>query len=261
MAQRAAALAAQVCAAPAYISFAGRRCIVTGAARGIARVVAKNLHSLGASIVAVDILDDQLASLKGEIDCETVKVDLSDAAALTKAIEGIVAKGAVHHIVNAAGIAIFEPFFDQSIDNFDKIYAINVRAIEIITRVVTKDLAKQKAVGSIVNFSSQSSYFALPDHLAYSSSKAAVDHITRIQAFELGPYGIRVNAVNPTVVMTELAKKAWSEEGVAKMKESIPLRKLATEQDVADAVVWLLSDKASMVTGVTLPVDGGRTVC
>merc|ERR1719174_3250548 len=114
--------------------------------------------------------------------------------------------------------------------------------------------------GSVVHISSQSSTLPLADHLVYSSSKAAVDHMARIQALELGAHGIRVNTVRPTVVLTELAKKQWDSAALEVMKSQIPLRKLATPEDVAIAVSWLLSDEASMVTGSTLAVDGGRSM-
>ena len=87
-----------------------------------------------------------------------------------------------------------------------------------------------------------------------------VDHMARIQAFELGPYGIRVNTVRPTVVLTELVRKSWDPAGLEKMKRNIPLRRFAEPLDVAKAVGWLLSDDARLVTGVALPVDGGRSM-
>ena len=93
-----------------------------------------------------------------------------------------------------------------------------------------------------------------------SSSKAAVDHVARIQALEWGQHGVRVNSVRPTVVLTELAKKAWDADKLKMMQNQIPLRKLAEPQDVANAVAWLLSDHAGMVSGSSIPVDGGRAM-
>ena len=93
----------------------------------------------------------------------------------------------------------------------------------------------------------------------YSSSKAALEHVSRIQALELAEYGIRVNTVKPTVVLTELALKAWDPEKLEVMRQQIPLKKLATTEDVAGVVRWLLSDEAGMITGSAIAVDGGRT--
>merc|ERR1719253_1595300 len=111
--------------------------------------------------------------------------------------------------------------------------------------------------GAIVNISSQSSTVVVSEkHLAYSTSKAAVDHATRITSICLAKDKTRVNAVNPTVVRTELAIKAHSEEGLKAMAAKVPLGKICECDDVADSVLFLLSSRASMITGVTLPVDG-----
>jgi L-xylulose reductase len=129
-----------------------------------------------------------------------------------------------------------------------------------LTQALSYELKEKKMPGSIVHISSQSSTIALTEHLIYSSSKAAVDHVTRIQALELGPMNIRVNAVRPTVVLTELALANWKKDDLAKMEQSIPLKRVASTEEVASAVVFLLSDKANMITGVCLPVDGGRSM-
>ena len=110
----------------------------------------------------------------------------------------------------------------------------------------------------MVNVSSTGSKFGLRDHAAYCASKGALDQLTRVMALELGPHGIRVNAVNPTVVMTPMGKMAWGDPEKARpMLEEIPLGRFAEPIDVARAVAWLLSDEAAMIHGVTLPVDGG----
>lgn len=137
---------------------------------------------------------------------------------------------------------------------------VNYRALVLLTDAVAKALVAANKPGSVVHISSQSSTLPLADHLVYSSSKAAVDHVARIQAFELGPCGIRVNTVRPTVVLTELVRNSWSTEGLNRMKKNIPLRRFAEPRDVAKAVGWLLSDDARLVTGMALAVDGGRSM-
>merc|ERR1740121_875099 len=112
--------------------------------------------------------------------------------------------------------------------------------------------------GAVVNISSQSSTVVVSErHLCYSVSKAAIDHVTRSAAICLAKDNVRVNAVNPTVVRTELSIQAHGEEGLARMAEKVPLQRICEPHHVADAVLFLLSDRASMITGVTLPVDGG----
>jgi len=160
-------------------------------------------------------------------------------------------------LVNCAGVAIFQEFAAVTEDVWDMTMEVNAKAVFFLSQYFAKGMAK-KGSGSIVNISSQSSGIVVSTkHHCYSTSKAAVDHITRLSAISLAKSNIRVNAVNPTVVRTELAIKAHGEEGLKKMAAKIPLGKICECDDVADAVLFLLSDKASMITGVTLPVDGG----
>lgn len=129
-----------------------------------------------------------------------------------------------------------------------------------VTRLIAKNLLKNKAAGSIVNISSQASLIGLLHHSVYCASKGAVDAFTRAAALELGPYNIRVNCVNPTVIMTDMGKLGWSDPKVAvPMLEKIPLKRFGEVNEVVDTVLFLLSDKASLLTGVCLPVDGGYT--
>ncbi|MCA8163644.1 SDR family oxidoreductase, partial [Burkholderia cepacia] len=117
-----------------------------------------------------------------------------------------------------------------------------------------------QARGSIVNVSSQAALVGLPAHLGYCASKAAMDAITRVLCIELGPHGIRVNSVNPTVTLTPMAQFAWSDpEKRAPMLAAIPLGRFAEPDEVVEPILFLLSDAASMVSGVSLPIDGGYT--
>jgi NAD(P)-dependent dehydrogenase (short-subunit alcohol dehydrogenase family) len=113
-----------------------------------------------------------------------------------------------------------------------------------------------------VNVSSQAGLIALRGHVSYGASKAALDSITRVSALELGPYGIRVNSVNPTVIMTKMSAHYWGRPEVgAPYLAQMPLGRWATEEEVAKPIMFLLGDDAAMITGVTLPVDGGFTAC
>lgn len=137
--------------------------------------------------------------------------------------------------------------------NFVLLGAVNV------TRIVVEGMKKRK-YGSIVNNSSIAALFGLVDHLAYGASKGALDTITKVLAAELGPFNIRVNSVNPTVTWTEMAMAGWSDEAKrTRMMDKIPLQRFAEPKEVAQAIVFLLSDKASMLSGVILPIDGGQT--
>ena len=120
----------------------------------------------------------------------------------------------------------------------------------------------RKSGGAIVNLSSQAGLAALKDHLVYGAAKAAVDGLTRNMALEYGPHNIRTNSVNPTVTWTDMAKVGWSDPAVAAdMVSKIPLGRFAEPPEVVDAIMFLLSDKSSMVNGITLPIDGGFVAC
>ena len=147
---------------------------------------------------------------------------------------------------------------DTDIEVFDKVVAINTRGALLVTKHASRSMIRLGKGGSIVNVSSQASLVALPGHISYGSSKAALDNITRVGALELGGHGIRVNGVNPTVVMTPMSAWYWGREDVeTPFLEAMPLHRWATEDEIAAPVVFLLSDDASMITGVSLAVDGG----
>lgn len=238
------------------ITFNGRRALVTGAGSGIGRGIAIKLLKCNAKVVALDFNSQALDDLKKqypEIEIQTVDISKWNE---TKAVVQKVLP--IDLLVNSAGVGITNPFTKAQEAEFDKTFDINVKGLFNVTQCVVEDLLNRNAPGSIVNLSSQASQAALLDHTIYCASKGAVDAFTKCLALELGPKNIRVNTVNPTVVMTELGKKVWSapEKG-GPMLAKIPLGKFAEVEDVEDAVVFLLSDQAKMITGIHMPVDGG----
>ncbi|XP_002731193.1 L-xylulose reductase-like [Saccoglossus kowalevskii] len=236
--------------------FDGKRALVTGAGKGIGRDVAKELVKCGAVTYALSRTQSDLDSLKEEVpDIHTIAVDLADWDATQKAVESI---GPIDLLVNNAGINIPEPMLEIKKESYDSIMNINVRSCIQVSQIVAKTMVSRKCGGAIVNLSSQASMIALTNHAVYSASKASIDAITKNMAFELGPHKIRCNAVNPTVVLTELGKRSWSApERSGPLINRIPLRKFAEVEDVVNAVIFLLSDKAAMISGTCLPVDGG----
>jgi NAD(P)-dependent dehydrogenase (short-subunit alcohol dehydrogenase family) len=237
------------------IRFDGKRILVTGAGKGIGRDIARLLAACGAQVVALSRTREDLDSLAGEINCETITADIGDA---DQARAAAAQAGVVHMLVNNAGISIPESFLDTSPDSFDQTMAVNVRGAMIVSQVVARGMIDRGFGGAIVNVSSQASQASLADHTAYCASKGALDQLTRVMALELGPHNIRVNAVNPTVTMTPMGKMAWGDPARSgPMLAKIPLGRFADPIDVAHAVAFLLSEQAAMIHGATLPVDGG----
>jgi len=235
--------------------FYGQRALVTGAGKGIGRTTAKTLASYGAEVVALSRTQADLVSLSEEIDCQTTQADLSDAK---QARDAALSVGAIDLLVNNAGISILESFLDTSTEAFDKIMAVNVRAVLIVSQIVAKGMISKGNGGAIVNVSNQSSMRAIPDHTAYCASKGALDQLTRMMALELGPHQIRVNSVNPTVTLTPMGEMAWSDpKKSGPMLDRIPLQHFAKPIHLAEVIAFLLSERAHMIHGAILPIDGG----
>ena len=164
-------------------------------------------------------------------------------------------------VVNCGGFGgeIATPM-ETDISVFDKVISINARGALLVTKYASQSMVRLGKGGSIVNVSSQASLVALTGHVSYGASKAALDAITRVSALELGQYNIRVNSVNPTVVMTEMSAFYWGRPDIREpFLNAMPLGRWATEDEIAAPIVFLLSDGASMITGVSLPIDGGFT--
>ncbi|MGF6263564.1 NAD(P)-dependent dehydrogenase (short-subunit alcohol dehydrogenase family) [Paraburkholderia youngii] len=241
----------------ANFDFSGRSILVTGASSGIGRATVEALRASGASVVAAARNVNELARLAEETGCEPLKLDVSDEAAIDEAFASL---EPFDGLVNCAGIALLERAVDTTAASFDRVMAVNARGAVLVAKHVARGMLDAGRAGSIVNVSSQAALVALDDHLSYSASKAALDAVTRALCIELGPHGIRVNSVNPTVTLTPMAVLAWSNPVKRDPAlQAIPLRRFAESAEVAAPILFLLSDAASMVSGVCLPIDGGYT--
>eukprot|EP00756_Hemistasia_phaeocysticola_P003442 Hpha_TRINITY_DN12245_c0_g1::TRINITY_DN12245_c0_g1_i1::g.17095::m.17095/K03331/DCXR; L-xylulose reductase len=238
--------------------FAGKRCLVTGAGKGIGRAAALRISSLGADIVAVARTKGDLDSLAQEASTAVhpILVDVADAEAFKRVLQK--EAGPIDLLVNNAGIAQNAPFLDASAQDFDATLGVNSRGAMLAGQVAAASMIQRKVKGAIVNVSSQASMVGFKDHAAYCASKGALDQLTRVMALELGAHGIRTNAVNPTVVLTDMAKREWSDPVKAgPMLSKIPLGRFAEVDDVTDVIAFLLSDGAALVNGAIVPIDGG----
>ncbi len=235
--------------------FTGRKVLVTGASGGIGAATVRRLVGQGATVYAGGQDAAKLSKLADETGAEPVSFDLTSEDEIRTAVSGLDLWG----VVNCGGFGgeIATPQ-ETDIAVFDKVISINARGSLLVIKHVTPGMIAGGRGGSIVNVSSQASLVALSGHISYGSSKAALDNITRVSALELGRYNIRVNSVNPTVVMTEMSAYYWGRPDVGPpLLEQMPLGRWATEDEIAAPISFLLSDDASMITGVSLPIDGG----
>ncbi len=238
-------------------AFDGRPILVTGASGGIGGEIVRQLVAAGADVIASGRSEDALARLADGTGVRTLTFDLTSEDSIRDALEDLDVWG----VVNCGGYGgeIATPM-DTDIDVFDKVITINTRGTLLVTKYTSRSMIRLGNGGSIVNVSSQAGLVALGGHIAYGASKAAVDSITRVSALELGQYNIRVNSVNPTVVMTPMSAWYWGRPEIeGPFLSAMPLGRWATETEVAAPVVFLLSDGASMISGVSLPIDGGYT--
>lgn len=237
------------------MDFTGKRVIVTGAGKGIGRVIAEILTARGASVIALTRSAADVAALQKDLGCVAIQVDLADAEATRAAARAAIPADL---LVNCAGTTELQPFLETTVEAFDRLVAVNTRAPMIVAQEYARERIAAGKGGAIVNVSSVASFIGIPDHAAYCASKGGLDGLTRVMAKELAPKGIRVNAVNPTVTLTPMAVKAWSDpEKAAGMLNRIPVGRFAESADVAEVVLFLLSDEAAMVNGLAMPVDGG----
>ncbi len=237
----------------------GRTVLVTGASGGIGGAVVRQLLEAGASVIASGRSTAALDALAAQTGCGTLPFDLASEDSIRGALLGLELWG----VVNCGGFGgeIATPM-DTDIAVFDRVISINARGALLVTKYASQSMIRLGKGGSIVNVSSQASLVALSGHISYGASKAALDNITRVSALELGKHGIRVNSVNPTVVMTEMSASYWGRPDIGEaFLKQMPLHRWATEDEIAAPIVFLLGDGAAMISGVCLPIDGGFTCC
>jgi NAD(P)-dependent dehydrogenase (short-subunit alcohol dehydrogenase family) len=238
----------------------GRVCIVTGAAQGIGEACARRLAREGAPVVLADIDDARGQALAQELQGSYVHCDVGDKAQ----VDALVARamqvhGRIDVLVNNAGIFKAADFLDVSEADFDAVLRVNLKGSFLMGQAVAREMVKRGS-GTIVNMSSVNAVLAIPTIASYNVSKGGINQLTRVMALALADKGVRVNAVAPGTIATELAAKAvlTSEEAKTRIMMRTPMKRLGEPAEVADVVAWLASDASSYVTGEIVVVDGGR---
>ncbi|MDP4261461.1 MAG: SDR family oxidoreductase [Bacteroidota bacterium] len=238
--------------------------IVTGGGSGIGLAIAEKFTQNKIHTVIVGRDEKKLEKAKKQLGeyCYPMICDISNLACIPAFIEKVISKfGQIDTLVNNAGINMKKEFIEVTDEEFQRVITTNLCSVFAISREVVKHMLKRGS-GSIIHISSMAAQYGLPKVIAYSASKTAIDGMTRAMAVELSPKGIRVNAIAPGFIETDMTAKALNEDPERKQKVfgRTPMGYMGKPRDIGEAALFLASDAARYITGVVLPVDGGNSV-
>ena len=245
---------------PISFGLHGRVAIVTGGAQGIGEACVRRLRQEGAAVWIADIDDARGQALAAAVGARYQRCDVGRAADVQALVAAVMAaEGCVDVLVNNAGIFKAADFLDVTEADFDAVLQVNLKGAFLMGQAVARTMAA-RGRGSIVNMSSVNGTLAIPNIASYNVSKGGINQLTRVMALALADKGVRVNAVAPGTIATDLAAQAvlTSEAARQKILSRTPMKRLGEPGEIADVVCWLASDAASYVTGEIVVVDGGR---
>lgn len=244
-------------------SLAGKTAIVTGAASGIGAAIAEGFAACGARVALLDMNPDA-AQAKADMlggDARAFACDVTDADNIAAAVSDVTADfGSIDILVNSAGIVDLAPAEELSRTAWSRTIDVNLTGSFLMAQAVGRVMIAGGNGGRIINLASQAGSVAIEGHVAYCASKFGIIGVTKTLALEWGCHGITVNSISPTVVLTELGKKAWDGPKGDAMKAQIPTGRFAEPEEIAASAVFLASGSAAMINGADLLVDGGYTV-
>ena len=243
-----------------HFGLQGRVTIVTGGAHGIGEACARRFAREGAPVVIADVDDAHGNALAKELGATYVHCDVGDKTQVDACVAAAVkAHGRIDVLVNNAGIFKASDFLEITEADWDAVLRVNLKGSFLMGQAAAREMAKAGG-GAIVNMSSVNGVLAIPSIASYNASKGAINQLTRVMALSLADKNIRVNAVAPGTIATELAAKAvlTSDEAKARIMSRTPMKRLGEPSEIADCVAYLASDAASYITGEIVYVDGGR---
>lgn len=239
--------------------------LVTGGGTGIGLAITRAFVSAGAKVVITGRREDVLKEACGQLGPQATfrACDVSQTKGLPALVESIEngPEGPIDILVNNAGINLKRPAIEVVDEDFDKVIQINLNGLFALSREVARHMVPRKS-GVILNISSMTALYGIPKVPAYSASKTAVAGLTRALAVEWAPFGLRVNAISPGFIFSDMTDKALNSDPDRKRRvmDRTPMGRMGQADEVAAAAVFLCSDAGSFVTGVNLPVDGGNSI-
>ncbi|PLS02283.1 SDR family oxidoreductase [Neobacillus cucumis] len=237
--------------------------IVTGGASGIGKAISELYLEKGAQVAIFDLMEDvkSVAKQMNEENAIGVQCDVTDNESMGHAIQIVKEHfGKIDILVNCAGIVLLDDAENISDAYWQKTIDINLTGSFKMCQKVGNVMIEQGNGGKIINLASQAAIIALDNHVAYCASKAAILAMTKVLAYEWAQFGINVNAISPTVILTELGKKAWAGEVGERAKKEIPLGRFGYPEEVAAVALFLASDATNLMTGENIVLDGGNTI-
>lgn len=240
----------------------GKVALVTGGASGIGAAIAETYAAKGARVAVVDINTDAAAAMAERLggDSAGFACDVSDPQAVRAAVSAVMDKyGRIDILVNSAGVALLAPAEDIEVSAFDKTIDINLKGTFLMSQEVGRRMLAA-GHGKIINLASQAATVALDQHVAYCASKFGVVGLSKVLASEWAGRGVTVNTISPTVVLTDLGRKAWDNPKGEALKTQIPTGRFAYPEEIAATALFLASDAADMINGADILVDGGYTI-
>jgi NAD(P)-dependent dehydrogenase (short-subunit alcohol dehydrogenase family) len=239
---------------------AGKVCLVTGGAQGIGEACARRFAREDARVVLADVDDARGAALAAELGALYLHCDVAIKAQVDAAVAATLQQfGRIDILVNNAGIFRAADFLDVTEADYDAVLGVNLKGAFFMGQAVARAMVSQGS-GNIVNMSSVNGVLTIPNISTYNVSKGGINQLTRVMALALADKGVRVNAVAPGTIATELAARAvlTSDAARERILMRTPMKRLGEPSEIADVVAWLASDAASYVTGEIVTVDGGR---